>query len=277
MPELPEVETIRRILGPQIMGRKIISLKVKNSQVIAHPDEKIFLNLLSGQIIENMSRRGKFLTIHFVNGDRLILHLRMTGQLLVTPAVFPEEKHTHLIAELSDGNQLRYIDVRRFGRFWYLRENETDTVTGQEKLGLEPWDEELTGNYLKEKLCYKKKTIKEMILDQSVVAGIGNIYSDEILFVSGIHPATKCTEINEEEWTCLARRIPEILSWGISVNKMSPEEYLEGKGKAYRNTPLLKVYGCSGQPCMICNSPLEKIIVGGRSSCYCPKCQGKKV
>ena len=117
MPELPEVETVRRIIEPQIKGQKIISVSIQNPQVIAYPEAETFSGLLAGQTISSMSRRGKFLTVHFESGDRLGLHLRMTGQLLVTPADFPEEKHTHLVLCLAGGQQIRYIDQRRFGRF----------------------------------------------------------------------------------------------------------------------------------------------------------------
>ena len=200
MPELPEVETIKRIVCPQLAGRTIETTEVRNAQVIAYPESKCFSKALSGQIISNMSRRGKFLTIQLENGDKLSLHLRMTGQLTVVPESEPVEKHTHLIFHLSGGSQLRYIDTHRFGRFWLLRKGEADTVTGQNKLGLEPTDPAITGEYLKTLLGKRKKTVKEMLLDQAVIAGIGNIYSDEILFAAKIYPGTACRILNEYDW-----------------------------------------------------------------------------
>ena len=158
MPEMPEVEMIRKIIEPQIKGRKIRNVRINHAQIIAYPEEEVFVQSLTGQTVKNMTRRGKFLTIHFESGDRLVLHLRMTGQLLVTPAVFPEEKHTHLIAEISGGNQIRYIDVRRFGRFWFLKTDERDTVTGQDKLGVEPLEDALTADYLQEGMGKRKKS-----------------------------------------------------------------------------------------------------------------------
>lgn len=273
MPELPEVETIRRILEPQMVNQKITDIQVFNSQVIAYPEEELFCKELKGQVISNMTRRGKFLTVYFINGDRLVLHLRMTGQLLVMPADAEVEKHTHLILTLSGENQIRYIDVRRFGRFWYIKSEETDTYTGQDKLGLEPFDEKLTAEYLKSKLSGRKKSIKEMLHDQSIVAGIGNIYSDEILYVAGIYPERKCLELDDREWIRLAEKIPEIMTWGIETNDMTPEEYLAGKGKEYQNMSNLKAYGQAGKPCVKCGTLMEKITVGGRSSTYCPACQ----
>ncbi|RAS71684.1 DNA-formamidopyrimidine glycosylase [Priestia endophytica] len=277
MPEMPEVEIIRRILEPQIAGKKIETIEILNNQIIAHPDMETFTEILTGQTITNMSRKGKFLTIHFKSGDNLALHLRMTGRLLVMPKDTPVEKHTHLLIYLEGGNQLRYIDVRRFGRFWYLKKDETDDLTGQDKLGLEPLDEKLTSRYLKEKLGKKKKSIKGMLHDQSIIAGIGNIYSDEILYAAGIYPETKCTDMDDEEWDRLAKKIPEIIAWGIDTNEMKPEEYLEGKGKEYRNIPHLRVYGRAAQLCLVCQAVIEKISLGGRSSCYCPECQRKKL
>ena len=273
MPEMPEVETIKRIIEPQIQGQTILSVMVENPQIIAYPDEATFIENLTGQVVRNMSRRGKFLTVHFENGDAIVVHLRMTGQFLVTPPDYEEEKHTHLVMNLSDENQVRYIDVRRFGRFWYLKNGETDTVTGQDKLGVEPLDDALTAEYLNAKLGKRKKAIKEMLHDQSIVAGIGNIYSDEILSAASIYPEEKCADLTDGDWEILAKEIKEIIGWGINTNEMTPEEYLAGKGKEYSNIPNLRVYGREGLPCRKCGSTIERIVIGGRSSCYCPICQ----
>lgn len=276
MPELPEVETVRQILEPQIIGQTILSVTINNPQVIAHPDAAAFAERFTDQTVRRMSRRGKFLTIHFENDDRMIIHLRMTGQLLITPADYPDEKHTHLIADLSGGRQIRYIDVRRFGRFWYLLKDEVDTFTGQDKLGLEPTDEAMTADYLKARLGGRKKSIKEMLHDQSVVAGIGNIYSDEILFEAELYPEEKCADLTIGDWNQLTAKIKEVIAWGVTANGMTPEEYLAGAGKEYRNIPDLRVYRREGQPCSRCGAVIERIVIGGRSSCYCPTCQRKK-
>ena len=273
MPELPEVETIKRIVAPQIIGSMIQKVEVLNEQIIARPAAEQFAESLSGQRFSGMDRRGKFLIFRLESGDKLFLHLRMTGQLLVTPKDYPAEKHTHLVLHLDNEMQLRYIDVRRFGRFWYIGKEESESVTGIDKLGIEPFDERLTAGYLKSRLARKKKPVKEMLLDQSIVAGIGNIYSDEILYLCGIHPETKCSELTDNDWEKLSRTIPEELSIAIKENEMSAEEYLAGKGKEYRNTPFLKAYGHEGMPCPACGGIFKRITVGGRSSCYCPECQ----
>ena len=273
MPELPEVETIKRVIEPQIQGLIIEDVTVKRPEVMAYPAADEFCRLLTGQTVSHMTRRGKFLVIQLNSNDRIILHLRMTGCLLLTPADYPEEKHTHVIFRLNNGKELRFSDTRRFGRLWLLKNGEADTYSGIEKLGTEPLDKLLTAEYLKTLLGKRKKAVKECLLDQSVIAGIGNIYSDEILFTAGIYPARPANSLNMEEWERLAAAIPERISYFIEVNKITPEEYLETKGQDYRNTPFLQVYGQEGKPCPKCGEMLCRMVVGGRGSVYCPVCQ----
>lgn len=273
MPELPEVETIKRVIEPQIQGLTIENVTVKRPEVTAYPTADEFCKLLAGQTVSHMARRGKFLVIQLNSNDRIILHLRMTGCLLLTPADYPEEKHTHVIFRLNNGKELRFSDTRRFGRLWLLKNGEADTYSGIEKLGTEPLDKLLAAEYLKALLGKRKKAVKECLLDQSVIAGIGNIYSDEILFTAGIYPARPANSLNMEEWERLAAAIPERISYFIEVNRITPEEYLETKGQDYRNTPFLQVYGQEGKPCPKCGEMLCRIVVGGRSSVYCPACQ----
>lgn len=273
MPELPEVETIRRILEPQLIGKSVTSVEIRNPQVVAYPEPELFSERITGKTIAGMRRRGKFLWLEMNGCDRVVFHLRMTGLPLVTPADYPLAKHTHLILNLSDGMQFRYEDQRRFGRFWYIRSGEPDTFTGLGKLGIEPDDPLLTVTYLKSKLAKRKKPIKEMLHDQSIVAGIGNIYSDEILFSACIYPEKLCTQMTDTEWERLAESIPEIIAWGIEIEDMTPEEYLAGQGKEYRNASHLKAYGRARKTCVQCGATMEKISVGGRTSTFCPACQ----
>lgn len=273
MPELPEVETIKRVLESQLKGLTITKVTVNRPEVTAYPAADEFCRLLTGQRVSGMMRRGKFLYILLENGGRVILHLRMTGGLLFTPADFPQEKHTHIIFEMDDGRQLRFSDIRRFGRFWMLQNEEVDTYSGIAKLGIEPFDDELTTEYLILHLGKRKKAIKECLLDQSIIAGIGNIYSDEILFTAGIYPARPAGSLRQEEWERLARVIPERLTYFIEKNEITLEEYLETKGQDYRNTPFLQVYGHAGKACPVCGNLLSRMVIGGRSSVYCPGCQ----
>lgn len=273
MPELPEVETIKRVLEPQIQGLQIINITVRRPEIIAHPTWEEFCTLLPGQKISSMKRRGKFLGVLLESGDYFMLHLRMTGGLLYTPPDYPEEKHTHIIFKLSNDYELRFADTRRFGKFWFLGKDETDTYSGVGKLGLEPFDDDISAEYLLTHLGKRKKTIKECLLEQNVIAGIGNIYSDEILFTAGIHPRRRADSLSEDEWITLADTIPKRLSYFIEKNAITPEDYLQSKGKDYRNTPFLQVYGHNGEPCPNCQNLLCRMVIGGRSSVYCPSCQ----
>lgn len=275
MPELPEVETIRRVIEPQIGGLTIKNIIVNRPEVISHPQAEEFINHVTGQKISAVNRRGKFLITELKSGDKIILHLRMTGCLLVTPKDSPLESHTHVIFELSKNRELRFSDTRRFGRFWLIKNGEDDTYSGIAKLGIEPFDECLTAEYLQEKFGKRRKAVKECLLDQSTVAGIGNIYSDEILFSAKINPSRAANSLSLGEWERLAKTIPELLTFFIEKNTITPEEYLEIKGRNYRNTPFLKVYGREGQPCPICGNTLQKSVIGGRSSVFCAKCQGE--
>lgn len=182
MPELPEVETIRRVLEPQLQNRTIEKVTVNHKDAVAYPSVDDFCLGLTGQMVSHIQRRGKFLIICMKSGDRVILHLRMTGGLLFTPKNYPEEKYTHLIFHFDQGQKLLFSDMRRFGRFWFLKKEEKDTFSGIAKLGIEPFDPKLSADYLKTYLGTRKKAIKTCLLDQSIIAGIGNIYSDEILF-----------------------------------------------------------------------------------------------
>lgn len=276
MPELPEVETIKRVLEPQIQGLTIEKVTVRRPEVTAYPTSDEFCRLLAGQVISHMTRRGKFLIIQLSSNDRIILHLRMTGCLLVTPADYPEEKHTHIIISLNNGKELRFSDTRRFGRFWLLQKGEGDTYSGIEKLGVEPFDKSLNAEYLSSRLGKRKKAVKECLLDQSVIAGIGNIYSDEILFTAGIHPARPAGSLKIKEWERLAAAIPERISYFIEANRITPEDYLETRGRDYRNTPFLQVYGHEGKNCPVCGELLCKMVIAGRSSVFCPRCQREK-
>lgn len=273
MPELPEIETIKRVIEPQIQGLVIKKVTVKRPEVVAYPNADTFCKTLTGQVISEMARRGKFLMILLTDGDRIILHLRMTGGLLLTPSDYPEEKHTHIVFSLNNGMELRFSDMRRFGRFWLIGKDEADTYSGTHKLGIEPLTKAVTFEYLHTHFGKRKKTVKECLLDQSVIAGIGNIYSDEILFTAKIHPARPASSLSEKEWETLAAVIPERISYYIETNKISAEEYLQTKGRDYRNTPFLQVYGQAGKPCPKCGETLCRMVIGGRSSVYCPVCQ----
>ncbi len=273
MPELPEIETIKGVIEPQIKGLTITNVLVNRPEVIGHPTADEFCKEVAGRVISSMTRRGKFLIINLDNQNKIILHLRMTGCLLVTPPDYQSEKHTHIIMQLSNRMELRFSDTRRFGRFWLIRNDEKDTYSGVEKLGVEPLSAEFNAEYLQSKLGKRKKAIKECLLDQSVIAGIGNIYSDEILYRTKINPSAPANSLSISEWKRLVAEISNCLHYFIDKNSISQEDYLITKGQDYRNALFLQVYGHAGKPCPNCGNTLCRTIIGGRSSVYCPKCQ----
>lgn len=272
MPELPEAETVRRVLEPHLLKKKITGVQIHNAQVIAAPSPALFAEGVTGQTVAAFARRGKFLRLLFDGGDSLTVHLRMTGCLTAEPQSEPVGKHTHVVFSLDDGNELCYTDVRRLGKLWFARSGEEDT-SGADRLGVEPFDGSLAAEYLRSKCKNSKKPVKSMLLDQSIVAGIGNIYSDEILFSAGIRPDRPCNSLSDGEFERLAAAIPERLNFFIEKNAISFEDYVSGKGKDYRNTPFLCVYGKGGTPCPVCGETLQRTVLGGRSSVFCPHCQ----
>ena len=272
MPELPEVETVRRVLGPHLLGKTITGIQIHNAQVIAAPSPEQFIEGVTGQSIAAFTRRGKFLRLIFESDDTLTIHLRMTGCLTIKPQSAPTEKHTHIILSLDDGNELRYEDVRRLGKLWFAKSGEED-ISGIKEPGIEPFDGALSAAYLWGNCRKSKKPVKSMLLDQSIVAGIGNIYSDEILFAAGIRPDRPCDTLTDGEFERLAAVIPERLNYFIGKNAISFDEYVLSKGKDYRNTPYLQVYGKGGEPCPVCGNTLQRIVIGGRSSVFCQHCQ----
>ena len=272
MPELPEVESIRRVLLPDIQKRRIEKIISVSPHLFAYPKNEDIASFLCGQIFSDIQRKGKYLLFIFESGDRLIVHLKMTGRLLILPFE-EEEKHTHLLFKLSNGSFFKFIDTRKLGRMWYIKKGCRYSLLGIEKLGPEPFDDALCGDYLFEKLNASKRPIKTALMDQSVVSGIGNIYSDEVLNASGILPSRRCCDIQAKEYDKLAYNIRYVLGFFLEKNLITKEEYVKTRAKEYKNTPYIKVYGHDGLPCPVCGSILKKTVISGRSSCFCPSCQ----
>ena len=274
MPELPEVETVRRVLRAQLPGARFGRSTVLSPEAAAHPGAEDFCRALEGRAVEEVERRGKFLVFRLGGGARLVVHLRMTGRVLLCPASYPPERHTRAVMAVSGGRELRFCDQRRFGRLWLLLPGERDVYSGMENLGPEPFDPALTAEYLRSALGRRRRAVKECLMEQGVVAGIGNIYSDEILFDARIDPRRAACTLEDGDWRRLAAAIPERLEYFIEKNAITPEEYLLTGGLDYRNTPYLQVYGQAGEPCARCGETLLRVVIGGRSSVYCPRCQG---
>lgn len=275
MPELPEVETIVRALrnggrgDVSILDRRIETVELSWARTLAYPDKDEFSHRLAGQQITDVTRRGKYVIIH-LNGDFLLIHLRMSGDLRVnTPPAPAAESHDRLIIGFEDGYNLVFNDTRKFGRVWLTRE--PSEVTGN--LGPEPFDLTFTPGIFYQNLHRKKKYIKSLLLDQSFVAGLGNIYVDESLFRAGIHPLRLSNSLSIQEASRLLEAIRETLMDGINNNGASIDWVY--KGGDYQNN--FRVYQQTGKPCRVCGTPVERIVTGQRGTHFCPKCQPKGV
>ena len=273
MPELPEVESVRVALEAPLRGRRIEGVRLPDERCAAHPAAEAFCDSLRGRAFSALGRRGKFLYAALDDGGKLVVHLRMTGRLLLAEAGEASAAHTRAAFLLDDGRELRFVDARRFGRLWLLRPGEEDTYTGMAGLGPEPDDPALDAAYLRGVCGKSRRAVKACLLDQSVVAGIGNIYSDEILHVARIRPDRPACSLSAEEWERLAEYIPRVVRFFTEKNLVTFEEYRQSAGLEYRNTPWLRVYGHAGEACDICGTALERRVIGGRSSVFCPNCQ----
>ncbi len=273
MPELPEIETIKRTLTPLLSGRCITNVALLRGDVIKHPTPEAFAQRIVGHFISELGRRGKYLLLYLDDGATMAAHLRMTGRLLCTPAAHPCLPHTHVVMDLDNGQQLRFADTRRFGCLWLIDKDEPDDFTGMAKLGVEPLSSEFSAEYLMEKLSKRKVAVKAGLLDQHVLAGLGNIYADETLFAAAVQPQRLCSSLSESEWRAIAAAIPPILESSIANNGTTFHDFLDGTGKEGENMPHLMAYGRAGQACENCGTLMLKTRVGGRGTCYCPNCQ----
>lgn len=269
MPELPEVETVRRGLIKKVKGKKILSCKVLWDNIIAYPQKEEFIKSIANQTIQDIQRRGKFLMFE-LDDYYLISHLRMEGKYFIKTNE-PLNKHDHVIFKLDTNEELRYNDTRKFGKMYLVKKDEL-SITPISKLGLEPWDEGLTPKYLKSKLN-KKKAIKTLLLDQEIITGIGNIYADEILFLSKINPETKGSKLTNKNLQDIIDNTRKILSKAIELGGTTIHTYTSVDGITGRFQQELFVHGKKDIPCPNCNSKIKKITVNTRGTYYCPKCQ----
>lgn len=277
MPELPEVETIRRSLEPLLTGRTITGVTVFHPDV-ALPNPQALITLLPGCQILGLGRRGKYLLIQLSGGFELVIHLRMTGKLIWTPdPESPRPSHTHLQLELDQGPLLRYQDVRRFGRLWLLSSEEKKQIRGLSTLGPEPIDPEFGPKMLRKQLEKKAGSpLKSALLDQQVLAGLGNIYVDEALHLARLHPRRLCASLTQREMSRLAQATRKVLEESILRRGTSFRDYADGLDQKGENQDYLQVYQRHGQPCPCCGRPIVRDRIGGRSSFYCPHCQPEK-
>ncbi len=272
MPELPEVETVKESLKLRLKGKKILNSRVIYDNIIAYPNVEDFILEIKGQMINDMERRGKFLIFN-LDKYYLLSHLRMEGKYFFKKHDEEILKHEHVIFDLDDGEELRYMDTRKFGKMYLIPKEDIDKVGPLKDLGLEPWDNNLTSKYLLDKYKKKRIPIKTVLLDQEIIVGIGNIYADEILFLCKINPLKKANEITEKEAQNIIKYTKEVLEKAIKKGGTTIRTYSSVDGVHGLFQEELLVHGKDKGKCPRCNEDIIKIKVGGRGTYYCPKCQ----
>jgi formamidopyrimidine-DNA glycosylase len=273
VPELPEVETVKRTLHQLVVGKTIKDVSVRLNRIIQRPDDPtLFSAMLRGQTIEAVERRGKFL--RFVMDDIVMVsHLRMEGRYGLYRGEEPVEKHTHVIFQFTDGTELRYKDVRQFGTMHLFNRGEEFLHPPLHKLGLEPLDVSFTFDAFKDTIAKKPTKIKPLLLNQEFIVGIGNIYVDEALFAAGIHPERTAQSLTLKQLRRLYEAIVQTLRSAVEAGGSSIKSYVNGQGEMGMFQRKLLVYGRKAMPCVRCGRALDKIVVGGRGTHFCVKCQ----
>lgn len=271
MPELAEVRTVARTLNERIVGRKIIGVDTPYDKII-EGDKKAFVESIINTYITNVDNYGKWILISL--GDKTIMaHLRMEGKFFIKPTNEEVVKHEHIIFHLDDNTDLRYHDVRKFGKMILVNTNEIYKSNEIAKLGIEPDNKALTKEYIHENLKNKKLPIKSVLLDQSIINGLGNIYSDEVLFASGINPLREASSISLDECERIRINASRIIVKATEMGGTTIRSYTSSLGVYGNYQSELKVHTREGKPCQACGSIIVKTRVGGRGTYYCPKCQ----
>jgi formamidopyrimidine-DNA glycosylase len=272
MPELPEVETIRADLERRIVGRRVVRVELLWPGCVATPTAEELAAELPGHMIERAGRRGKFLVLDLDGGAALTVHLRMTGRFRLPKVNEARPKHLHAVVVLDDASQLWFEDQRKFGRLYFTRDAE-ELAQVLAKLGPEPLDAAFTRKALADLLARRRAQLKPLLLDQSFVAGLGNIYVDEALFRAKLHPLRRSDTLSPKEIAALHEAIVHALRQGIVNRGTTLSDYRDAWGTAGMNRERLQVFRRQGKPCPRCGTPIEKIRVAQRGTHYCPRCQ----
>ncbi len=272
MPELPEVETVRRSLREALRGRRIVEVtRIAWPRTIAEPPPETFRELLRDRAVLDVDRRGKYVLLRLDHDETLVVHLRMTGRLTVAPAGDEPDAHTHIVLRLDDGRQLMFRDTRKFGRIWLLDGEGLASLEG--KLGPEPLDDALTAEEFRTLLRRRRGRLKPLLLDQSVIAGLGNIYVDEALWLARLHPLRTVVSLEDEQVDTLYGAIRTVLARAVDNRGTTFSDFRDGWGYRGDNQQFLNVYDRAGRPCPRCGTPIERIVVGQRGTHVCPFCQ----
>ena len=272
MPELTEVETVKESLKPRLLHRKITKVKIYHNNIIAYPKVDKFISNITNQEILDITRRGKFIVFE-LNNYYLLSHLRMEGKYFFKTSNDILSKHEHVVFTLDNNIELRYHDTRKFGKMYLIEKDKINDIPPLNALGKEPWDKELTIDYLKDKYKSKRLPIKTILLDQSIIVGIGNIYADEILFLSKINPHKKCNELSNQELESIIVNTKLILEEAIKKGGTTIKTYTSVDGVHGLFQEELLVHGKDNGICPICNTKIIKDKINGRGTYYCPSCQ----
>ncbi|MBE0415573.1 MAG: bifunctional DNA-formamidopyrimidine glycosylase/DNA-(apurinic or apyrimidinic site) lyase [Dehalococcoidia bacterium] len=272
MPELPEVETIRRDLTTRIVGRSFAAVTLNWPKMVQIPSPEAFSHRLVGQCIRELDRRGKYLILRLASGETLILHLMMSGSLLLDPQGDPDP-YSRAVFLLDDGAHLHFRDPRKLGKMWLVEDE--SMVLG--RLGPEPLSPGFTAEVLRERVKKRSAPIKAVLCDQSFLAGVGNMYADEALFAAGIHPLRTAMSLSTEEIAQLHRALHQVLQEAIGSHgaSISSGTWWRPDGQIGTAQIVFKVAHSSFQPCPVCATPIERIPIRGRGTYFCPNCQRK--
>ena len=275
MPELPEVETIVRELRPHVLNRKITKVEILRPDCVGYPSKDVFIKGIKNKIIKSLARKGKYLIFNLSDGSSVIIHLRLSGQLLVfntNKKLIP--KFERIRFYLSGQKTISFVEPRVLGRaYWLKDENIPDVLKGLKNLGLEPIDKKFNYHYLYSKIKGRKAPIKNLLLDQSIASGVGNIYSDEALFIAGIYPLTRANTLKECDIKKLARALRHVIKSGIESKGTTVSDYLRPDGSEGTYQFRSFVFDREGEPCRICKTIIKFAKIGNRRTRFCSKCQ----
>ena len=269
MPELPEVENVVTTLAPGLLGATIERAVVLCAVSVGRPSPDEFASRIAGRQVLGLSRRGKYILVALGGGLHLVAHLRMTGALLLSPDEAPQPRFARVALVLVDGRVLWFADLRKFGRLWLVG----DPSEVLPDLGPEPFDPALDAASLHGRLQHCRRPVKSLLLDQAFVAGLGNIYADEALFVAGIHPCRPASALSQREATSLLEAIRRVLADGIANRGTTIANYVDANGRPGENQEQLLVYGRAGQECPRCGGKIGRLRLAGRNAAFCPRCQ----
>lgn len=273
MPELPEVEVLRRSLEPRILGDRISRVEVRNAAMREPVSRASLVKRTAGRGIESLRRRAKYLLIDLEGGQTLVVHLGMSGRLTVVPESEPLEPHEHVAFFLDSGRRLRLRDPRRFGLVFAVKTSEIPSDPHFSHLGIEPLEPGFGGDFLARAAAGRRGPVKSFLMDARIVVGLGNIYATEALFRSGIHPNRSVGRISAARWERVAESSVAVLSQAIAQGGTTLNDFADGEGNSGYFQVSLGVYGREGEPCPTCGTPIRRIVQAGRSSFYCHHCQ----